>query len=207
MKVTKYFQSCLLIEERDVRILIDPSGSERERVDDFGQIDVVLYTHEHADHFDPELAGIFLSKGIPVHANASTAKLINGNVELVEDGTEFKVGNVSVRAIELPHCLMPNGQPGPQNTGYLIAEKLFHPGDGKELEGLEVDNVALPITGPDISFYDAVCFVSQLRAKNAIAIHHHTMGAKTDTYQYFMKIFNLDFNLLTPDIGESLELR
>lgn len=206
MKVTKYFQSCLLVEEQGSSILIDPSGAEKDRIAEFGDIDAVLYTHEHGDHFDPGVAGAFLAKNIPVYANASTSKLISGAAQLVEDGSEFKVGEVSVRAIELPHCLMPNGQPGPQNTGYLIARKLFHPGDGKELKDLAVENVALPITGPDISFYDAVCFVSQLGAKNAIAIHYHTMGANTDTYQYFMKLFNLDFNLLTPNVGESVEI-
>lgn len=206
MKVTKYFQSCLLIEEGGARILIDPSGAEKERVAEFRKLDAVLYTHEHGDHFDPDLAETFISSGVPVYANVSTSKQIKSDVNFVNDGLEFKVGDVSINAIELPHCLMPNGQPGPQNTGYLINGKLFHPGDGKDLAGLQVDNVALPITGPDISFYDAANFVKQLGAKNAIAIHYHTMGANTDTYQYFMKLFQLPFDLKVLEVGGQIEL-
>ena len=56
MKITRYYQSCLLVEEGSARILIDPSGAEAERFDSFGKLDAVLYTHEHSDHFDPDLA-------------------------------------------------------------------------------------------------------------------------------------------------------
>ena len=49
MKVTRYFQSCLLP-------------------------DAVLYTHEHMDHFDLEMARKFAAGGADVYDNASTAK-------------------------------------------------------------------------------------------------------------------------------------
>ncbi|MGH7782782.1 MAG: MBL fold metallo-hydrolase, partial [Candidatus Binatia bacterium] len=71
MKVTRYFQSCLLIEVNGVTILIDPSGQDKET--DFGKLDAVFYTHEHLDHFDADMAQTFVEQGIaPVYANTST---------------------------------------------------------------------------------------------------------------------------------------
>jgi L-ascorbate metabolism protein UlaG (beta-lactamase superfamily) len=177
MKVTRYFQSCLLIEEGGVRILIDPSGQEKDNIAKFGQLDAVLYTHEHGDHFDAEMAKTFVEQGVaPVYANASTAKLIEASKTEVSDGQEFEINNVKVKAIELPHSLMIDGSNGPQNTGYLINEKLFHPGDGKELSNLNVEVLAVPLNGPDISSHDAFNFAKQVSAEHLIPIHYDFMG-------------------------------
>ena len=104
MKITRFTQSCLLIEEAKARILIDPSGEDS--VVDFGELDAVLYTHEHADHFDPALCKKFMEQGIAVYVNASTAKQIEGKPNVVEDRQEFSAGSFEIKVIELPHCLM-----------------------------------------------------------------------------------------------------
>ena len=91
MRVTRFTQSCLLVENGGSRILIDPSGEDLAV--DFGKLDAVLYTHEHADHFDPALCKKFMEQGTAVYANASTAKQIEGRPNIVEDGQEFKAGS------------------------------------------------------------------------------------------------------------------
>jgi L-ascorbate metabolism protein UlaG (beta-lactamase superfamily) len=183
MKVTRYFQSCLLVEANGVRILIDPSGQEKERLDKFGQIDAVFYTHEHMDHFDAGMAQQFVEEGVaPVYANASTAKQVQASVTTVEDGQEYDVDGLSIKAIELPHCLMVDGSTSVQNTGYLVNNELFHPGDGAELSGLEVKTLAVPLNGPDISPHDAFKFGKQVKAENLIPIHYDFLGGNPDFF-------------------------
>lgn len=208
MRVSRYTQSCLLIEEGDARILIDPSGEEKDRLSEFGELDAVFYTHQHSDHFDAELAQTFVEQGIaPVYANASTAQLIKASKTQVSDGQEFDIAGLKVKAIELPHCLMPNGSRGPQNTGYLVNGRLFHPGDGKELAGFKVDNLALPITGPDVSMKDAFAFAHQLSARHVIPIHYDKIGAKPEVYSTFAGFFEeFKFKFKILKIGESTEL-
>ncbi|MBI2592259.1 MBL fold metallo-hydrolase, partial [Candidatus Saccharibacteria bacterium] len=186
------------------RILIDPSREDSGV--DFDKLDAVLYTHEHGDHFDPALTKKFMEQGIAVYANPSTTKFIDGQPNIVKDGQEIAAGSFKIKVIELLHCPMPDGSEGPQNTGYLINEKLFHPGDGKELAGLKVDNLALPITGPDISMRDAFDFAKQVGAKIAIPIHYDKLGANPEVYKTFAGYFDFDFTLHPLAYGESIEI-
>lgn len=210
MRVTRYPQSCLLIEDGPVRIVIDPGTDYVEGGYDrttLGKLDAVLYTHQHTDHYDKNLCEVFLADGVPVYANASTAKLIGAEkCTIVTDHQEFEIGGVKLKALELPHSLLPDGSEGPQNTGYLIDGVLFHPGDGKELDGLKVNNLALPITGPDISMMDAFNFAKQVEAKTVIPIHYDKLGAKPEAYEMFFGFFNPPFKTVILGNGESVDL-
>jgi len=205
MKITRYFQSCLLIEDGNARVLIDPSGQEKDRLSEFGKLDAVFYTHEHGDHFDAGMARDFVEQGIaPVYANASTAKLIEASNTVVEDGKEYAVNDMKIKAMELPHCLMVDGSTSVQNTGYLINGKLFHPGDGAELDGLRVDTLAAPISGPDISLKDAYAFTMQVKAKQVIPIHYDFLGGNPDFLGGSLNKKGVKVHGLT--IGDSIEI-
>lgn len=205
MNVTRYFQSCLLIEDGNARVLVDPSAQEKERLGDFGKLDAVFYTHEHGDHFDAGMARDFVEQGMaPVYANQSTAMQIEASKTVVEGGKEYDINGMKVKAIELPHCLMVDGSESVQNTGYLFNGKLFHPGDSKELEGLEVDTLAVPISGPDISLKDAYSFTMQVNAKQVIPIHYDYLGGNPDFLGSYLNKKNVKVHGLT--IGDSVEI-
>jgi L-ascorbate metabolism protein UlaG (beta-lactamase superfamily) len=50
MKITKIGHCCLLIEEKGLRILTDP-GAWSEAQNELKNIQLILITHEHQDHF------------------------------------------------------------------------------------------------------------------------------------------------------------
>jgi L-ascorbate metabolism protein UlaG (beta-lactamase superfamily) len=203
MKITRYFQSCLLAEVNGVRILIDPSGFDKDT--DFGKIDAVFYTHEHMDHFDADMAQNYVEQGIAkVFANASTAKQVKASITTTEDGKEYDVNGVKVKAIELPHCLMIDGSTSVQNTGYLVNGELFHPGDGKELDNLTVKILAVPLNGPDISPHDAFAFGKQVKAEHLVPIHYDFLGGNPDFFAGTAEKAGMKTHSL--DKGESTEI-
>ncbi len=68
MKITKYAHSCLLLEVDGAKILTD-LGSWNPEVPEVSDLNAILITHEHADHFDIEKLKTMLS-------NNPQAKLI-----------------------------------------------------------------------------------------------------------------------------------
>ncbi len=208
MKVTKFPQSCLLVEKNGHRVVIDPGDVflETHKVGELDGVDAVLYTHQHSDHYDASIADYFKSKKVPLYANKATADIIGDGATTVGDGEEWNVAGFTVRAYDLPHCLLPDGNEGPQNTGYVIDSVLFHPGDGKELSGLSVDTVALPITGPDISILDAINFAKQLNAKVAIPIHYDRIPASPEVFAAYAGRSGASFEVKILGDGESTEL-
>ena len=207
MKITKFEQSCLLVEEGDSKLLIDPGTpfTNKHQISELGILDAVLITHEHADHFDASLCN-----NIPTHTdvyvNEGTSKQLSRQVKIVSDSELINAGNFSIKVIELPHCLMVDGNKGPQNVGYLINDKLFHPGDGAELKGLSIEILALPITGPDVSPKEAFQFARQVSADKALAIHYDTFGADPDYYKDRAEATNQPFDLIVLSPGQSIDI-
>lgn len=209
MKITRYPQSCLLIEHKGRTLVIDPGDDflEKYKKEDLRHVEAVLYTHQHSDHFVPEVAQYLADMGALVVCNMATAKLIdNIDMWIVDDGDTFTAAGMSIVARELLHCPLPDGSDGPQNTGYVVEDIFFHPGDGKELDGLKVDNLALPITGPDISVKDAFDFARQLEAKVVIPIHYDKLGAKPDMYKKYAEKAKMPFEVRVLADGESTKL-
>ena len=57
MKITKFPQSCLLIETKDKKILIDPGKLKykEEYFNIWNNVDAILITHKHPDHCNTEI--------------------------------------------------------------------------------------------------------------------------------------------------------
>lgn len=209
MKITKYPQSCLLLEKSGRRVLIDPGNfvAKKYKAEDFLPLDGVLVTHEHADHADKGLLRAFKEAGVRVVVNASMAEILEGiKTEVIEDGDEFELGGFEVKAHELPHCLMMDGSQGPQNTGYILDDTFFHPGDGVKISGVAVRAAAVPIAGPDVSPHDAYAFMESLGAETIIPVHYDFFIADPEFFKKMAARFDGRVRVAALGVGESLEL-
>ncbi len=208
MNITKYPQSCILVEKNNTRIVIDPGEpfSEQFDVDDLGHLDAVLFTHQHADHIDESIIDTFVGLEIPMYANEATAKLIESNVTKVHENDTFTIGDMVITARELPHCLMPDGSEGPQNTGYVVNDYFFHPGDGVSIDDLTVPVLAAPMAGPDISPKDVLDFITQVNAKHIVPIHNDLFVVDVNKIIAVSKQFGFDQKWTMLDNGESITI-
>jgi L-ascorbate metabolism protein UlaG (beta-lactamase superfamily) len=210
MKITKYPQSCLIIDHAGKRLCIDPGGlvAAKYQAAELLTIDAILYTHEHPDHADAGfLKELLKISKVPVYANNATKKLLGDLVtHVVNDGMEFDAAGVPIVAKELPHCLMADGSPGPQNTGYVIDGIFFDPGDGIRLDGFHIGAAAIPIAGPDISPRDVFDFIKQLGCKTVIPVHYHFFLEDPKVLANFAAEVVPDVNFVVLGDGQSTEI-
>lgn len=212
MKVTKYPQSCLLIEKDNHRIVIDPGNvfTAKYKVADLGKIDAVLYTHQHADHFDESIVGEFTEAGVKIFGNEDVTALVGEAATTVHSGEVFEVAGFNVLPHDLPHCKMVDGSDGPPNTGFIIDGTFFHAGDGTEISGVSVHDLAVPIAGPDVTMRDAADLAISVGAKRVIPMHYDNhnffpgspQGFATATKEWF----KMPFEVIVLEDGQSVEL-
>jgi len=123
--------NCGLLQTPGSRVLIDAGFSARRTralLSDFNQslddIDAVFITHEHSDHING-LRGIAKLDRVKVFATYATSCAVQSALpetkirwQIVEAGSAFSFGDLSVRAFSVPHDAM-------DTVGYL-----FSTGDG-----------------------------------------------------------------------------
>jgi L-ascorbate metabolism protein UlaG (beta-lactamase superfamily) len=175
VKISRYRQSCLVVEaDNGARLLLDAGfhTTETRRLQELGTIDAAFYTHEHRDHFDQAWVGPLLELGVPIYANREVCEMIGEGATPVQDGASFLAAEVTVRAHELAHMPMVDGSPGPPNLGFLIDGRLLHPGDARNIGGLNAEVLATPIAGPSLSAREAYQMVEAAGARLAIPVHY-----------------------------------
>ncbi|HEX6255023.1 MAG TPA: MBL fold metallo-hydrolase [Euzebyales bacterium] len=205
MRLTKYPQSCILIEHDDGgRLLIDPGNVAMDAMafEAFGAIDAVLFTHRHADHCDVRAVDAIAERGLPVHANADVCGQIDIEAAEVTGGQTFSAAGFEITALDLPHVQMVDGSDGPPNTGFVLDGRLLHPGDAVQAGGTRVDILAAPIAGPSVSFRDTYVMVEQTGARTVIPIHYDVFLADPDLFAGFCDIATV----AVLDHGESTTL-
>src|SRR3989344_7684313 len=102
MKITRFGHSCMLIEEGEARILIDP-GVWSHGQNDVKNLDAILITHEHPDHLDSKSIKQIIQNNpaAKIYTNKGVGKVLSENgtaFELLENGQNTKVKNVLVEA-------------------------------------------------------------------------------------------------------------
>jgi L-ascorbate metabolism protein UlaG (beta-lactamase superfamily) len=185
MRITKFGHSCVRVEHDGAVVVIDPGMfSQPDALDGAG---AVLITHEHADHYSPDL---LQGTTAPVFTIDAVAKRIREDapdvaerLTVVTPGDAFDPGIPAVAVGEL-HAVIHPELPRFFNSGYLLTgdELLYHPGDSLTGPGAEVDVLCVPVSAPWLKASEAVDFARGVRARRNLAIHdrvYSEAGLKT----------------------------
>ena len=175
MKITKFGQCCLLVEVAGKRILTDPgrfSVAQNEVTD----IDLILITHEHADHLHSESLEMIMKNNpqATVITNTSVGAVLNTlgvPHDLLEGRAVAVKCGVALEAFDGPHAEIFEEYGQVQNTGYFIAEQLFYPGDAYTEPKKPVPVLTLPVAGPWCKAADAIRYALKVRPVQAFPVH------------------------------------
>ena len=185
MRLTHLGHACLLVETGGQRILIDPGVFSPAIVDVTG-LDVILITHQHADHVDLQRLPAVLEANPQAllyaepQAAAVMAEAGIGSEHTVA-GEELSFGRVLVMPVGEKHALINEALPRIGNLGVVIRVEgepsLFHPGDAYDAEPGQIDILAVPLNAPWTASRDTVAFAQRIAPKVSVPIHDALLSA------------------------------
>jgi len=195
MKITHLGHACLLVETGDARILIDP-GTMSSGFEELRDLDAVLVTHQHFDHFNAATVGPLLEVNpeATLVLEEATVDQVPDSVDgtrtrVVSPGDTFDVAGVEVQAVGGQHAVIHPDLPVVPNVGFYFTESgLLHPGDAYWSPTVDVKLLALPTSGPWQSLADTVDYLREVDPPAAFPIHEGTLAHPSIWYTYLDKL-------------------
>jgi L-ascorbate metabolism protein UlaG (beta-lactamase superfamily) len=179
MRLTKYGHCCLLVEDAGATVLLDP-GSFSTGFEGLTGLSAVLITHIHPDHVDVDRLEALLAgnPGAVVVGDAAVAALLGERgiaVRVVADGDVLDLG-VGVAVHGTRHAVIHPDLPPVTNVGYLLADRLFLPGDAFTVPEAAVEILGVPASAPWMRVSEAIEFMRTLAPRLAVPVHERFMA-------------------------------
>lgn len=214
MKITWLGQAGLLLEKNGTKIMVDPYLSNsvvkvnpknfrRIPIDEkFLQMqpDVLICTHNHLDHYDPETAPVYLKRDkrmlvlFPrgVYDEALPLRGIH-NFVLFDRHTEWTFNGIKFSAVKAVHSddkaigvIIDDGE----KKYYITGDTLYNEEIFEDIPD-DIDVLFLPINGVgnNMNAEDAVRFAKKVNAKKTIPLHYGMFDELTsDIFDYKNKV-------------------
>ena len=198
LRITFLKHASLMFNFRNTIIQVDPVA----RMADYNALpkaDIILVTHDHADHFEPDTIKRISKQGAKVILTATCARKLAGGIVLA-NGEETTVAGINILAVPAYNLVhkRDNGEPyhpKGRDNGYLLTlgdKRLYVAGDTEnipEMKGLTAIDIAflpmnLPYTMTPEMLADAVlCF------KPKVLYPYHFSGSDPAELTTIMKEF------------------
>lgn len=223
-KLTWYGHANFLIQTPNLSVLIDPwfegNPSCKYESGDLKKLDLVLVTHDHADHMG-QCVDICLATGASVGANVETAgKIARAGVpqDQVLNGIGFNIGGtVKFKDIEITMTQAFHSTASGSPVGYIIRLEdgftLYHAGDTGIFQSMaiwgnlfDIDLAMLPIGGVfTMDPRQAAYACSLLKCRRVVPMHWGTfpvLEQNTAGFAEYLKKYSDDTVLIDMKPGQ-----
>jgi L-ascorbate metabolism protein UlaG (beta-lactamase superfamily) len=156
--------------------------------------DLILVTHSHTDHCDPEKIAMLRKEGTVIIAPADCASKIRGGIKALKLGEEASVGNVKVKAVQAYNTKRFRSPGNPfhpkgYGVGYLITiegKTIYHAGDTDfipEMREVGMVDVALLPSGDTYTMNGAEAAEAAIAINPKIVIPMHRLSTNPDEFK------------------------
>lgn len=188
VELTPIFHGSVCLGFGGKEIHVDPWS--RGDYTGYDSADLILITHPHQDHLDPELIDKLYKEGTMVIVNRTSAeKLSKFNPKILENGDTTEALGIGIKAIPAYNLIRERSEgvkfhPKGEGNGYILeigGKRILIPGDTEAIpeiaELTDIDVAFLPIRLPyTMSGQEAAELA--LKFKPKILIPYHTGGEK-----------------------------
>lgn len=173
MNITKYEHACLTIEQDGRLIIIDP-GEFTSSLAIPTNVDAIVITHEHQDHFDPNMLAAIYDKNptsLLISLSSIVEKMPDHQSHAVAPGDAVNVGPFTLEFFGGSHAEIHHTIARINNLSVLVNDTFYYPGDSFALPQRDVKLLALPASGPWFKTSDAVDFLLSVKPHMVFPVH------------------------------------
>lgn len=174
MKLTKHGHACLELEKDGSRLIIDP-GFYTEPMDGLAGVVAIVITHMHDDHcYEEQIDRILAANpNAKIFGTDEVAKRLGTrNATVVRHGDWLQVGPFTLEFFGDLHQEIHRSIPLIQNTGVMVDDRLYYPGDSYTQPDRPVEILACPTSAPWLKIGDVMDFVAAVKPKRSFATHN-----------------------------------
>lgn len=182
MKITKYEHSCVVIEDQEKQMVIDPGKFSTSFIPS-DKIVAVVITHVHSDHFDPEIVKKIkeLNPGARLY---STEQVTQESPEL-----KFETVSAGSTAQAEPFRLSFFGgnhelYQGFENVGVLVNNSFYYPGDSYAVPNQAIKVLAAPASAPWLRVTEASQFIKDCKPGLVFPVHNAVLSEIGEEIHY-----------------------
>ncbi len=217
MKITKFPQSCLLIETKDKKILVDPGNLKykEEYFNIWNNVDIILITHKHPDHCNTEVLEK-LNKKIIIYSTKEVAEANKSlKISIVKENDIIELDNIKIEVVHAMHGYQPllkGAKEVHENVGYIIDDgqnRLYTTSDTICFKNdYKADILCIPVTGHGLtmSAFEAALYSKEVGAALTIPIHMDNPAFPPD-FDFIKEMFEkyeVEYEIL--ENNESIEI-
>lgn len=202
---TWFRQSAMRYTGDGLRLFIDPWGTDPGD----GPADLILITHAHDDHLQPDEIERLSSPDTKVVAPRDVAKELSGDVTAVAPGESHEVAGVRFETVPAYNVAEERLEMHPRSNnwvGYVIelgGRRYYHAGDTDavpELESLTADVAMVPIGGTyTMDVPEAAGLVKAMRPQLAVPMHYgFVVGSPSDADRFEKEAAPVRVEMLKP---------
>ena len=217
MKITKFPQSCLLIETKGKKILVD-AGNLKYKEDYFdiwNNVDIILITHKHPDHCNTEVLEK-LNNSIKIYSTQEVQDANESlNINIIKENDIIKLDDIIIEVVHAIHGYQPllkGAKEIYENVGYIIDDgqnRLYTTSDTICFKNdYKADILCIPVTGHGLtmSAFEASLYAKEVGAILTLPIHMDNPAFPPD-FKYIEEMFNkydVEYEILDND--ETIEV-
>jgi L-ascorbate metabolism protein UlaG (beta-lactamase superfamily) len=192
VEITWLKHDAFLLKGDGIVVAIDPY--ELRSVPE--KADLVLVTHDHFDHCDPNSVRLVAKPDAVIVAPQNAASKLGKNVRVVKAGDVLTEKGVTIKVVPAYNVRPERQRFHPKNyggVGYLITlagKTIYHPGDTDlipEMDSLgQVDIALLPVSGTYVmDAQEAAEAVKRIKPTHVIPMHYGSIvGSKADAEKF-----------------------
>lgn len=207
MKITKFNQSCLLVETNNKRFLIDPGkiGYDESLLTEWKDINYILVTHRHGDHCNVDAINAIVERDNSI---VYTTKEVADNTDIttpiiVKQGDVIDLGDVKIEVTEAIHGFFTKMKKAGgeifENVGYILDDghkRLYTTSDTINFNNdYKCDILCMPFNGNGLTLgiIDGVMFAEDINPELLLPVH----------MEHPLPFMNPDIELLKAEIEKA----